>query len=304
MGFSGVIFALKMLAGDSDGDFGLFSVPQSMSIWTELLIIQILVPNSSFVGHLAGILAGLTVTNIIPLFYCLTVSTPMKILKMSPLSFLTGIGLIAFHMEWMKRPWQTKVFWSSGTPLVCLSSSPVFAKGEYFRLLSGPLEHAGNAHFTMCLVSILIKIFQLEKKHSFLKILGMIITSVFISSFVFILAQTFSGIHECVQGLSGPSFSLKVLVLFSGTSSVPLLLFELIELLMLFESRTLLYHMSGLVTGIFLWFLIGKPDPFPGQGIILGGSPPSTRSWGYAHYTDSQFRRIVEEQRINESSRY
>ena len=72
MGFSGVIFALKMLAGDSDGDFGLFSVPRSMSIWAELLIIQILVPNSSFVGHIAGILAGLTVTNIIPLFYCLT----------------------------------------------------------------------------------------------------------------------------------------------------------------------------------------------------------------------------------------
>ena len=189
MGFSGVIFALKILVGGSDGDFGLFYVPRSMSIWAELLIIQILVPNSSFVGHVAGILAGLTVTKIISPFFSLTVSTPLKILRQSPVSFLTGIVLFAFHMEWLKRPWQTKVFWSSGTPLVCLSSSPVFAKGEYFRLLSGPMEHAGNAHFIMCLVSILIKVFQLEKTHSFFKILAMLGTSVFITSFVFILSQ-------------------------------------------------------------------------------------------------------------------
>ena len=135
-----------------------------MSIWAELLIIQILVPNSSFVGHMSGILAGLTFSNLIPIFYYMAVSTPIHIIKQVPVTFLTGVGLFAFHMEWLKHPWQTKVFWSSGTPLVCLSSSPVFAKGEYFRLLSGPLEHAGNAHFAICLVSIMIKLYQLEIK--------------------------------------------------------------------------------------------------------------------------------------------
>jgi len=29
-------------------------------VWTELVLIYLLVPNSSFMGHLAGILAGLT----------------------------------------------------------------------------------------------------------------------------------------------------------------------------------------------------------------------------------------------------
>ena len=305
IGFSGVIFALKILVGDSDGDFGLFTVPRSISIWAELLIIQLLVPNSSFVGHVSGILAGLTLTKLIPLFLCLTVSTPIQIMKKAPITFMTGIGLLAFHMEWLKRPWSTQAFWSSGTPLVCLSSSPVFTKGEYFRLVSGPLEHAGSAHFAICLLSILIKLYQLERKHSFLITVAMLITSVLVTSFVFLLTQIFFGIHECVQGLSGPSFSLKTLVLLSGTSNIPLLLFEIIEFLMLFENRTFLYHMSGLLSGLLIWFLYGKSESYPGPGVRLGGNePPSTRSWGYAHYTDSQFRRVVEDQPNNESSRY
>ena len=134
----------------------------------------------------------------------------------------------------------------------------------------------------------------------------MVIKSVLFTSFIFMLGQTFFGIHECVQGLSGPSFALKTLVLFTGTSSFPLLLFEMIELLMLLENRTLLYHTSGLLSGILIWFIYAKPDdPFPCQGIYLGNNadPPSTRSWGYAHYTDTQFRRIiVEDQTNNENS--
>jgi rhomboid domain-containing protein 1 len=59
VGFSGVLFALKVLANDSDGHFGLFSVPRKMAIWMELLIIQILVPHASLIGHLSGIVAGI-----------------------------------------------------------------------------------------------------------------------------------------------------------------------------------------------------------------------------------------------------
>ena len=64
VGFSAVLFALKVLVNHYDYDpnqtedqFG-WPVPKRLAIWTELLIIQILVPNASFIGHLSGILAG------------------------------------------------------------------------------------------------------------------------------------------------------------------------------------------------------------------------------------------------------
>ena len=78
IGFSGIIFALKVLADDSNGNFGLFFVPKKMAIWAELLIIQILVPNSSFVGHLSGIVAGIFVAHFIPTFYYITIRAPYR----------------------------------------------------------------------------------------------------------------------------------------------------------------------------------------------------------------------------------
>ena len=294
IGFSGVVFALKVLTNESDGNFGLFTVPKKLAIWAELLIIQILVPNSSIIGHASGIIAGIIVAYLIPI----TLYFPIKLLNESPLTLITGATLTAFHMEWVKRPWKTKAFWSSGTPLVCLSSNAVFVKGEYFRLISGPLEHAGNVHFVICLFSTLLKLYQLEQKHSFGKVMTMFMSSIVISSFAYICLQT----HDCVQGLSGANFALKSLTLLSGTSNFPLLLFELIELLILLEERTLIYHVSGLVTGLFIWIFYARPDPFPGQGIPLGSSRPSTRSWGYSHYTDAQFRRVVDLEEIDQDS--
>lgn len=52
--FSGVIFALKVLTSENQ-DSGM-----KYAVWTELVLIYLLVPGSSFMGHLAGILAGLT----------------------------------------------------------------------------------------------------------------------------------------------------------------------------------------------------------------------------------------------------
>ena len=306
VGFSGVLFALKVLANEGDGDFGLFSVPRQMAIWAELIIIQILVPNASFIGHLSGIIAGITVSQIIPTLFYITIQTPTRLLTNSPMTiFVTGL-LAAFYKEWLNRPWRTKKFWSSGTPLVCLSSHQIFAKGEYFRLLSGPLEHVGDAHFAICLASIALKLYQLEQKHSVSKVMAMTLASILITSFTFVLAQTFTGVHECVQGLSGPNFALKVLLFFSGTTNFPFFLFEFIELLILIEKRTLLYHISGIIAGLVIWITFGKPDPYPGEGYRLGSTvrnPPSTRSWGYSHYTDAQFRRVVEIQPDDRDSR-
>lgn len=64
-GFSGVIFGLKVIlnANPQYGQtatriFGL-PFPGGAAPWTELVIVSALIPNSSFLGHLCGILAGL-----------------------------------------------------------------------------------------------------------------------------------------------------------------------------------------------------------------------------------------------------
>lgn len=63
VGASGVIFALKVVANDISPNsthyiMGFFPIKAKYAAWGELIIIYILVPQSSFTGHLAGILVG------------------------------------------------------------------------------------------------------------------------------------------------------------------------------------------------------------------------------------------------------
>lgn len=65
VGFSAVIFALKVLTTRHSSQYTYvygIPVPGKYAYWLELLLIQALVPNASFVGHLAGILVGLAYT--------------------------------------------------------------------------------------------------------------------------------------------------------------------------------------------------------------------------------------------------
>jgi len=62
VGFSGVLFGLKVV-GDAQlqGEtsfMGLFGVPLRHAAWVELISIQLVHPDASFLGHLCGILAG------------------------------------------------------------------------------------------------------------------------------------------------------------------------------------------------------------------------------------------------------
>jgi len=66
IGFSGVIFALKVLTThyserNYQRYFGIL-VSDKYAVWLELLAIQLMVPNASFIGHLAGILVGILYT--------------------------------------------------------------------------------------------------------------------------------------------------------------------------------------------------------------------------------------------------
>ncbi|CAM1154561.1 RHBDD1 (predicted) [Pycnogonum litorale] len=64
VGFSGVIFALKVVTthysrSSTSFIFGSIPIPSQYAVWSELILIHLLVPRSSFIGHLAGILVGL-----------------------------------------------------------------------------------------------------------------------------------------------------------------------------------------------------------------------------------------------------
>lgn len=63
VGFSGVLFGLKVVlnhnsSGWTDVGIGI-RLPTKYAAWAELLIIQLITPNVSFLGHLCGIAAGL-----------------------------------------------------------------------------------------------------------------------------------------------------------------------------------------------------------------------------------------------------
>jgi len=64
VGWSGVIFALKAFLQAKDTGTAYvqgLSLPSKFAAWAELIAIQMVSPNASFTGHLAGILSGLTV---------------------------------------------------------------------------------------------------------------------------------------------------------------------------------------------------------------------------------------------------
>ncbi|CAF1326454.1 unnamed protein product [Adineta steineri] len=66
VGFSGVIFALKVITthytpnyGSNSFLAGFIPISTKYAVWVELIVIQLITPNVSFLGHLAGILIGL-----------------------------------------------------------------------------------------------------------------------------------------------------------------------------------------------------------------------------------------------------
>ncbi|KAJ0264313.1 Rhomboid-like protein 14 [Hirschfeldia incana] len=62
VGFSGILFALKVVLNARDEDYtsvyGIL-VPTKYATWAELVLVQMFMPSSSFLGHLGGILAGI-----------------------------------------------------------------------------------------------------------------------------------------------------------------------------------------------------------------------------------------------------
>ena len=84
VGFSGVLFALKVVTthiqpAGMTRVMGFIPVPMRIACWVELVLISVLFPHVSFVGHLAGILIGFAF-----------VYGPLQTIMNIPLSLLTG----------------------------------------------------------------------------------------------------------------------------------------------------------------------------------------------------------------------
>lgn len=63
VGFSGVLFAMavdeaSLSPAATRSLFGLFSVPTKLYPWVLMLVLQLVLPNVSFLGHLSGVLIG------------------------------------------------------------------------------------------------------------------------------------------------------------------------------------------------------------------------------------------------------
>ncbi|KAG6417053.1 hypothetical protein SASPL_124494 [Salvia splendens] len=100
VGFSGVLFAMKVVLYSQSDSYtyvhGLM-VPARYAAWAELALIQMLVPGVSFLGHLGGILAGISYlylrsarSGVNP---CVKIMRGVTHLLCWPLRFLNGICL-------------------------------------------------------------------------------------------------------------------------------------------------------------------------------------------------------------------
>ena len=71
------------------------------------------------------------------------------------------------HFDMIQKPWLSRHFWSSSTPLVCLSVNRFIGVGkehlDIWRLISGPIEHASETHLAICLLSFINKGRLLER---------------------------------------------------------------------------------------------------------------------------------------------
>lgn len=314
IGFSGVLFALKVLAThydhnpwDSSSYFG-FSVPVRYGVWLELLIIHIVVPNSSFLGHLAGIIAGVLFIKG-PIHGILSLFSPPAIRSVFPstsISLFLCAAQTILHLG-LVPGWKAHLGCLPTRQHMTMAFKRLSAL-QVKSMLSAPLYHMSNYHLVFNLISFLVKGRKLEQKLGVFRFLLLVAECVLFTSLVYIIMARswfeFSGdsshISHCVVGISGALFALKVFSIYHSASLDLTLLFELGELVMLVESNYRWFHIAGLITGLLLLFLSNRRERhvWGHNGRVLGTGIRQqtrrqtenhegwTRSWGYAGHSE------------------
>jgi len=129
--------------------------------------------------------------------------------------------------------------------------------------MGSPFHHQSIIHLSINLLSFYMKGRTLEPKLGVIKYVKTVILSVIGTCIMHVILRSLTPhvypeliTDTCVSGLSATLFCLKVITIRHMSSVNFSLLFELLEMIMLAEKNTRLYHVSGLVTGLFLlmWF--------------------------------------------------
>ena len=333
IGFSGVLFAMKVLnihfrrEEETPTSFFGFLVPMKQSVWLELIIIQVMVPNSSFMGHLAGILTGMLFVES-PLSSIMSRQLPnhyqQSSVRRQNKSFTSVIrSLLPSNLVTIVLCGAQMCLALGKVPnlrpfIGCLPNYQVDSnnllnwKTVHLILLS-PFYHQSVAHLSINLISFYMKGRNLETKLGHFKFLRLSLSSVLVTCLSHVLLTSVTR-HvypdllpgTCLVGLSAALFCLKVVCLLHTRALDWALMFELAELVMLLERNTRLYHVSGLLAGLTLitWARgLCSELSWAGPGQQLGGGagqPAWTRSWGYAGYSqdpDTQYEEALRRSR-------
>lgn len=261
VGFSGVIFALKVLnnyylPGRSRRIFGLdINLPSGHVVWVELLLIQLITPNASFVGHLAGILVGLAyvydiIKPISDLVWSILGQEPMRFTQPQyvrrghadlsasiPLgAVLLSVALLALQSNFIPGRWKQLV----NSP--CLASSLVIGHRQWQLLFLPALHTAGPLHLAYTVFSLLGLGYYLERKMGSVRFLGALLGLTVITNIAFCLmtyyvlpnykvvagVQAYEMHYKCFLGLTSALMAMKGLYCVYYPSNYYLFLFFLV----------------------------------------------------------------------------
>lgn len=245
VGFSGVIFALKVLdnryfPGQRRHIMGLdINLPSGYVVWLELVLIQLIAPNASFVGHLAGILVGLA--------YAHDIIKPMadlawKLLGQEPVRFRQQqghyLGQRPRHVQLETIPFgaillsaalialQTNVVpyeWRSAIRGHCMTSNLVFGHHQWQLLLLPALHSSEPLHLVYTVLSLLGLGYYLERRLGAVRFVVETVGLTLIINFAFCLLTYFvfpnyrevAGVrgyemqYKCFLGLTATVIAMK-----------------------------------------------------------------------------------------------
>lgn len=249
VGFSGVVFALKVvnnhyLRGRNPRIMGItLDIPSGYIVWLELILIQLITPNASFVGHLAGILVGLAyVHNVFRPFVShmwqisgrgrtyirggylnshqggLSRFDMSAVVRFPIVIALSGL-LVTLYMGFLPLAWAEKLH----TP--CVNAYTVLQLKKWDSLLLSSLHCYSIAHLVYTIVSLLGVGYYLEQRLGsprFLVVLGLVtvmtnLTYCFATNTILPGLKEVAGVHafemphKCFLGLTGALIALKVI---------------------------------------------------------------------------------------------
>ena len=287
--------SLEARAGDTTSFFGI-PVPAWAAVWVELLVVQLAVPQSSFLGHLAGILAGTLLARMIaPPSPAPAPARPAPrtwrslLLPAAPGTVAVCMLQAGLHYGLVGGPGTVWPPLQGCLPTRLHITVRRLGLAQLAGLLLAPLHHLGPVHLAANLASLWLKSRLLEAKLGVTRWAGTLLLCLLASSLLHLAAGRLAAelghsdlLPPCSVGLSSALFALKVITLAHCRPTQLTALFELSELVILAEKNSRLYHCAGLGAGaLLLWLLPALTRP-ASRSRHAPAQPDWTRSWGYS----------------------